>query len=303
MSTEQGVAASSRLATPELLARIAGLELRARAVVEGVISGMHRSPHRGYSVEFAQHRDYTPGDEIRHIDWRVYGRSDRYYVKQFEEETNLRAYLALDASNSMRYGSGAMTKLEYASTIAAALAGLLMRQRDSVGLALCTDSVAGFLPPSATAPHMREILRRLEQVETAPRTDTGKTFHDLAERIRRRGLVIILSDLLDDAEAIVRGLQHFRHNKHDVIVFHIIDRYELTFPFRETVVFEGMEEEGMLPADPNALRTDYLRLMEEHITALRKGCREMAIDYVQMPTDAPLDSALAHYLADRSRTA
>jgi uncharacterized protein (DUF58 family) len=292
---------ASKIADPETLARISKLEVRARAVVEGVVSGMHKSPHRGYSVEFAQHRDYTQGDEIRHIDWKVYARSDRYYVKQFEEETNLRAYLVLDASSSMNYQGGALSKLEYGSIVSAALASLLLQQRDSVGLALFNEGVRTFLPPAGTAAHLREVLRQLEQAQTAPKTSVSGTFHDLAERIKRRSLILILSDLFDDPQQIMKGLQHFRHRKHDVIVFHVLDRHELTFPFKEMAVFEGMEEEGQLPAEPNALRSEYLRLFEEYVTALRRGCREMGMDYVQMPTDEPVSDALSRYLHLRMR--
>jgi uncharacterized protein (DUF58 family) len=291
-----------RLADPQTLARIAKLELRARLVVEGIISGMHKSPHHGYSVEFAQHRDYTPGDEIRHIDWKVYGRSDRYYIKQYEEETNLKAYLVLDTSNSMNYKSGPLSKLEYGATIAAALASLLLQQRDSIGLALFNEGIRNFLPAAGTAPHLREVLRQLEQAGTAPKTSISHTFHDLAERIKRRSLIIVLSDLFDDPQQIMNGLQHFRHRKHEVIVFHIVDREELTFPFRESVVFEGMEEEGLLPAEPNALRREYLHLFESFVTALKRGCREMSMDYVQMPTDQPVDAALAQYLSNRMKS-
>src|SRR5579872_1475667 len=223
-----------KLADPQTLARIAKLELRARAVVEGIISGMHKSPHRGYSVEFAQHRDYTQGDEIRHIDWKVYARSDRYYIKQFEEETNLKAYFVLDTSTSMNYRSGALSKLDYGAIIAASLSSLLLQQRDSVGLALFNAGIRAFLPAAGTPSHLREVLRQLEGLQTAPKTSVSATFHDLAERIKRRSLLIVLSDLFDDPQEVMKGLQHFRHRKHEVIVFHLLDRDELTFPFKET---------------------------------------------------------------------
>jgi uncharacterized protein (DUF58 family) len=290
-----------QLADPQTLARIARLELRARAVVEGVISGMHRSPHRGSSVEFAQHRDYVPGDEIRHIDWKVYARSDRYHIKQFEEETNLKATLVLDASASMDYrGERApLSKREYGAVIAAALASLLLRQRDAVGLATFDDGVRQFIPPASTSAHYRLLLDMLDRKESRPKTDVGNTFHDLAERIRRRGLLIIVSDLFAEPDTILRGLQHFRHRKHEVIVFHILDRDELTFPFRDAAIFEGMEGEEPLTAEPNALRREYLRVFGEYILALKRGCRELGMDYAQMPTDQPIDAALSNYLAER----
>ncbi len=290
-----------RLADPATLARISKLEIRARVVVEGVISGMHKSPHRGYSVEFAQHRDYSPGDEIRHIDWKVFGRSDRYYVKQFEEETNLKSYLVVDTSNSMNYRSGALSKLDYGCIIAAALSSLLLQQRDSVGLALFNDGIQTFIPPASTPSHLRMVLGHLEGIRTEPKTGISHTFHDLAERVKRRGLIMIASDLFDDAQAVLKGLQHFRHRKHEVIVFHLLDRDELTFPFKETALFEGMENEGQLPAEPNSLRREYLKVFDQYVAALRKGCREMGMDYVQMPTDLPVDAALAQYLANRMR--
>src|SRR3989442_12391471 len=190
-----------RLADPQTLARISKLEWRARVVVEGVISGRHKSPHRGYSVEFAQHRDYTPGDEIRHIDWKVYGRSDRYYVKQFEEETNLKAYFVLDTSNSMNYQSGDLSKLDYGAIIAAALSSLLLQQRDSVGLALFNDGIKTYIPAASTPSHLRLVLGQLENLETAAKTGVSATFHDLAERIKRRGLILVLRDPFDEQQA------------------------------------------------------------------------------------------------------
>jgi len=269
--------------------------------VEGVITGMHKSPHRGSSVEFAQHRDYVPGDEIRHIDWKVYARSDRYHIKQFEEETNLKSTLVLDASTSMDYRGehSPLSKREYASIIAAAIASLLLRQRDTVGLATFDEGIRQYIPPASTSAHMRLLLEILERKDNAPKTDLGDTFHDLAERIKRRGMLIILSDLFNDPAAILRGLQHFRHRKHEVIVFHILDRDEITFPFRDSAIFEGMEGEEPLAAEPNALRREYLNAFQEYIDLLKKGCRELNMDYQQFPTDQPIDAALSHYLAQR----
>jgi uncharacterized protein (DUF58 family) len=289
------------LADPRTLARIASLEMRARVVVEGVISGLHKSPHHGYSVEFAQHRNYTPGDEIRHIDWKVYGRSDRYHVKQFEEETNLRAHVALDTSSSMLYGSGAMNKLSYAAVVGAALTFLLLKQRDSVGLTTFSDGVTAYLPPAGTPAHAREVMGRLERAETTPRTDISRTLHDLAERVQRRSLIVLLSDLLDDPSRVVRGLQHFRHRRHEVIVFHMMDPDEIAFPFRDQAIFEGLEGEGTLQVDPRALRAEYRAAVQEHIAIIRRGCRDLRMDYTLMETDRPVDDALARYLSERMR--
>ncbi len=291
-----------QLADPQTLARISRLELRARVVMEGVISGMHKSPHRGSSVEFAQHRDYVPGDEIRHIDWKVYARTDRYHIKQFEEETNLRAMLLLDTSTSMDYKgkNSPLNKREYAAVVSASIASLLLKQRDPTGLATFDSGINQFIPPASTSAHLRLLLETLERKESKPKTDLSTTFHDLAERIKRRGMVIVLSDLFSDPTEILRGLQHFRYRKHEVILFHILDRDELTFPFQETTVFEGMEGELPLTADPNALRTEYLRVFQEYAEQLKRGCRELSMDYQQLPTDEPIDTALSQYLARRS---
>jgi len=290
-----------QLADPQTLARIARLELRARAVVEGVISGMHKSPHRGSSVEFAQHRDYVPGDEIRHIDWKVYARSDRYHIKQFEEETNLKGMLVLDASTSMNYRgeNSPLSKREYASVVAAAIASLLIRQRDGVGLATFDSGVRQFIHPGSTGSHMRVLLEMLEKTNNEPKTDLADTFHDLAERIKRRGLLIVLSDLFNDPESILRGLQHFRHRRHEVIIFHVLDRDEIAFPFKDTSIFEGLEGEEPITAEPNALRQEYLNAFAEYVEALKKGCRELNMDYQQLPTDQPVDTAISRYLAQR----
>lgn len=293
---------TKQLADPQTLARIARLELRARAVVEGVISGMHKSPHRGSSVEFAQHRDYVPGDEIRHIDWKVYARSDRYQIKQYEEETNLKGTLVVDTSSSMDYkGSNShLSKREYASVAAAAIASLLMRQRDTVGLTTFDDGVRQFIPPGSTSAHMKLLLETLERRETNPKTNVGETFHDLAERIKRRGMIVVFSDLFTDPDEMLRGLQHFRHRRHEVIVFHVLDRDEVAFPFKDACVFEGMEGEPPLMAEPNALRKEYLQVFGEYVEKLKKGCRELNMDYQQLITDLPVDTVLSRYLSSRA---
>ncbi len=290
-----------QLADPKTLAQIARLELRARVVVDGVISGMHRSPHRGSSVEFAQHRDYSPGDEIRHIDWKVYARTDRYHVKQFEEETNLKATIVLDASSSMDYKGerSPLSKREVASIVAASLASLLLRQRDAVGLATFDSGVRRYIPPASTSAHLRLLLDTLEHADSQPKTGLDATFHDLAERLRRRGLLIILSDLFADPKTILRGLSHFRHSKHEVILFHILDRDEIEFPFKDTTRFEGMEGEESILAEPNALRKAYLESFQEFTTALEHGSRELGMDYHQFCTDQPIDQMLSNYLARR----
>ena len=289
-------------ADPQTLARISRLELRARSVVEGVLSGLHRSPHRGSSVEFAQHRDYVPGDEIRHIDWKVYARSDRFHIKQFEEETNLRATLALDASTSMEYRGerSALSKKEYAAICAAALASLFLRQRDPVGLAIFDEGVRQFLPVSSTPAHLRTLMQSMEKAESKPKTGLGNTLHDLAERMKRRSMALIFSDFLDDPNDILRGLQHFHHKRHDMVLFHVLDRDEIEFPFKDAARFEGMEGEDAVLLEPNALRKQYQQALQEFTERLKKGCLELNYDYVLLPTDEPADTALARYLAQRS---
>jgi uncharacterized protein (DUF58 family) len=292
---------SARLADPQTLARLSRLQMRARLVVEGVISGLHRSPYHGFSVEFAQHREYTQGDELRYLDWKVLARSDRYYVKEFEEETNLKAYLLLDASDSMTYRSGALSKLEYGSVVAASLAQLMLQQRDAVGLALFNDRVRRYLPPRGLASHFTQMLTELEAPVTAPKTDLSATFHELAERIKRRGLIIVISDLFGPAEEALMGLRHFRHRKHEVVVFQILDRHELEFPFDDLTRFDGLEGEPELLVDPRALRADYLREFGAFVEKLERGCREIDVDLVRMATDEPVDQKLSAYLAARMR--
>ncbi len=292
---------STRLADPQTLSRLSRLQMRARLVVEGVISGLHRSPYHGFSVEFAQHRAYTPGDEIRYLDWKVFGRSDRFYVKEFEEETNLKAYLLLDASDSMTYRSGELSKLEYGCVVAASLAQLMLQQRDAVGLALFNERVQRYLPPRGLPSHFTRMLAELERPLTGPKTDLGATFHELAERIKRRGLIIVISDLLGPVDQTLIGLRHFRHRKHEVIVFHLLDRDELVFPFNDLTRFDGLEGEPPLLVDPHTVRAEYLRAFGAFSEALERGCREIDVDLVRMPTDEPVDQLLSAYLAARMR--
>lgn len=287
---------------PKMLARINSLEIRARTVVEGVMTGMHKSPYRGSSVEFAQHRDYVPGDEIRHIDWKVYARSDRYQIKQFEEETNLKATFVLDCSTSMNYKgvNSHLSKREYSAIVAAALATLLLKQRDPVGLAIFDAGVRQYIPAAGTSAHLRMLIDTLSRTDSQPKTGIGETLHDLAERLKRRGMLIVLSDLFGDPEEILRGLQHFKHRKHEAIIFHVLDRDELTFPFKDSAIFEGMEGEPSITAEPHALRKQYLAAFDEYVQRLKRGSRDLDMDYQQMPTDQPIDEALARYLSARS---
>ncbi len=289
-------------ADPQTLARISKLELRARTVMEGLISGMHRSPHRGSSVEFAQHRDYVPGDEIRHIDWKVYARSDRFHIKQFEEETNLKAILLLDISTSMEYKgqTSALSKREYASVSAAAIASLLLRQRDSVGLALFSQNIQRYIPPSSAPSHLRILLDAMGMESSGTKSGIGETLHDIAERMKRRGIALLFSDLFTDIDQLLRGMRHLKHKRHEVILFHVLDADEITFPFKNATRFEGLEDEEALTIEPNAIRKQYLEAFSEFVKQVEKGCREMGADYVQLRTDLPVDTTLSKYLASRS---
>jgi uncharacterized protein (DUF58 family) len=290
----------SKYLDPKTLTKIQGLDLKARLIVEGFISGLHRSPYHGFSVEFAQHREYAPGDDLKHLDWKVLGKTDRLYIKQYEEETNLRAYLLLDTSESMKYASpGSIPKLEYACYIAACLSYLLIKQRDSVGLVLFDNSIKKFVPASASPAHLRLLLHELGQAVPEARTDTGTIFHDLAERIRRKGLVVILSDLFDDPEKLLFGLQHFRHKRHEVIVFHLLDDFESRFPFEQMTLFEGYEGWEELLCDPRSLRKGYLDEYGAFVDKMKRGCRNNKIDFVPINTRNPLDVVLSAYLANR----
>jgi uncharacterized protein (DUF58 family) len=284
---------------PEILNKITRLDLKARHIVEGFVAGMHKSPYHGFSVEFAKHREYTPGDDLKHLDWKVFGRSDRLYIKEYELETNLRSHILLDTSESMDYKSGERSKLETACFIAASMAYMILKQQDSVGLMCFDRDVKHFVPSSSSLGHMRSILGTLAQSQAQNKTDLGHVFHALAERFRNRGLVIIISDLFDRPDVILKGLQHFGHKRHDVIVFHVLDEYELTFPFERMTLFEGLEEYPKLLVDPRALRRAYLEEVEKFTEEIRRGCVKQMIDYVQVSTEKDLDVELTRYLASR----
>jgi uncharacterized protein (DUF58 family) len=287
---------------PEVLQTIAGMELRARLVVEGFISGLHKSPYQGFSVEFAEHRQYTPGDELRHIDWRVFGKSDRFYIKLYEEDTNLKCYLLLDASGSMGYHSNKVSKLWYGANLAAALTQLMLQQLDSVGLLLFDEEIRRYIPPRSNPRHRKIIFGELEELKPGKRTQVSRIFHDFAERIRRRGLIIVISDLFDDPDAVLTSLQHFRHKKHEVIVFHVLDPYELTFPFERLTLFRDLEGAiAPIMTEPHVLKRRYLEKLEEFRGKLKRGCRESAIDYFEIDTSENFGHALTRYLATRHR--
>ncbi len=287
---------------PETVAKLGNMSLRARLVVEGYIIGQHKSPYHGFSVEFAEHRAYGPGDEIRHVDWKLYGKTDRYYVKRFEEETNLRSYLILDTSDSMNYSShGLVTKLEYGEYLSAAFSFLMLNQQDGIGLVTFDNQIRQFIPPRSTPSHLNTILSRLEQIKTGSDTNLGGTLHEMAERIKKRGLVIVISDLLDDPESVLDGLKHFRHNKQEVIVFHILDRQEHLFDFNVRTRFRDMESGETITTEPWHIRKDYQHLIQSFQDTYRKRCRERHIDYIPLFTDQNLDIALNEYLRKRQK--
>ncbi|MEZ6184863.1 MAG: DUF58 domain-containing protein [Planctomycetota bacterium] len=287
---------------PKTLTKISRLDIRARLVVEGFVTGLHRSPYHGFSVEFAEHREYVPGDDIKHIDWKVYARSDRYYIKQYEEETNLTATILLDGSESMRYQSDPSlpSKLDYGCTVAASLLYLILRQRDAVGLVTFDEEIRKFIPPASSPSHRNLMLSELENLVPRERTSLGPVLHTMADRVKRKGLVILISDLLDEPEKVLSGLRHFRHRRHEVIVFHVLDVAERTFPFNAMTRFEGLEALGHVICDPGALRAAYLEELEQFMGEIRHGCRTDRIDYVPLDTSQPLDVALTSYLATRS---
>ncbi|MEZ0230054.1 MAG: DUF58 domain-containing protein [Planctomycetota bacterium] len=294
--------AARRFLDPKTLQKISRLDIIARLVVEGSVTGLHKSPFHGFSVEFAEHREYAPGDDPKHIDWKVYGRSDRFYIKEYEEETNLTATILLDASESMKFKGepGRVSKLEYGSMVAASLAYLVLRQRDTVGLCTFDEKIRSFIPPSSHPSHRNVILHALNTLEPRSRTTIGPVFHEMAERIKKKGLVIIISDLFDDPATILSGLRHFRHRRHEVILFHIMDEWEKTFPFEAMTKFKGLEGLDEVTADPRAIRRAYLDELERFRWEIKRGCRQDRIDYVDIDTSMPLDVALTSYLATRA---
>jgi len=288
---------------PAVVARLGTLELRARTVVEGFISGLHRSPFKGFSVEFAEYRQYIHGDDLSTIDWKVYARSDRYYVKKFEEETNLDCQLLIDVSGSMAYGSHGITKFEYAACLAASLGYLMNRQRDGVGLTAFDDRIVAALPASNRPGHLRNLLITLDRLVLGSRTNVSKPLRRLAESMNRRGMVVLISDLLDDPEAIIRGLKHFQYRGSDVLVFQILDPDEIEFPFDRATRFEDLETSEEVMAVPGLVRSHYLKQMSGLIERYRRELGAAGIDYQLLSTKQPLEIALLAYLSTRSRTA
>ncbi len=293
--------AATRFIDPTVLSRIGGLELLARGVVEGFVAGLHRSPFKGFSVEFMEYRPYIPGDDPMRIDWKRYARTDRYYVKEFEDETNTSLHLLVDVSHSMGYTSTGVTKLEYASYLAASLAYLMVRQRDSVSLTLFDSDVVARLPARSTTGHLHTLLTLLDKTMLGARTDLGKPLHALAEQQKRRGFVVLISDLLDDPAALIDGLRHFRFTGHEVLVFQVLDPQEVSFDFTDVIEFEDLETGEKLLVVSEEAKAEYLENLERFRETLRRECGLLRIDYSLLTTERPLDFALFEYLAARKR--
>jgi uncharacterized protein (DUF58 family) len=299
-----------RFLDPQVIARISQLDLRARQAVEGFLSGMHKSPVYGQSVEFVQHREYMPGDDLRRIDWKVWSRSDKFVIKQFESETNLRSYVVVDASESMLYGAdkhrkaGTLFKYDYAATAAACLAYLTVKQQDSCGLVTFDADVREVVPPRSSQRHMDAVVKALHVSEPKEKTDPLKIMRQVAESMPNRGLVLIFSDFLCDREPLFKGLEMLRHRRHDVMAFHVLDDDELLFPFAGMTKFEGLEAQPDLICDPRALREGYLEELEDYLTEVRRGCTRIGVDYTLLRTSDYLDAVLSRFLFARmSRSA
>jgi uncharacterized protein (DUF58 family) len=286
---------------PEILSKINSLELKAKLVVEGFITGLHKSPFHGFSVEFSQHRPYNLGDSLRFVDWKVLARTDRFYIKQYEEETNLKAFILLDISKSMAYASKSVTKLTYGKYLASALSYLMLQQRDAVGMVLFDSHIRKLLPPRSAKAYMQPLIQELDNIQPGIDTNISETLHIMAERIRRKGLIILISDLIDDPEKIISGLRHFRHNKHEVLVFHLLDPEEIRFDFKGDVIFEDLESGEKILTTPWYIKQHYVQMIDEMIKQFRFNCRANLIDYQLLETNYTLDIALMEYLTKRAR--
>ncbi len=294
--------AHTKYLQPDVVSRLKGLEIKARLVVEGFIAGLHRSPYHGFSVEFAEHRQYMPGDPIRNIDWKVYAKSDRFFIKEYEEETNLKSYLLIDCSRSMAFAADGRTdKLTYGLQLAAALSFLMLKQRDAVGLVGFDEKINTYVPPRSAASHLHVLLREMEQFKPTEKTNIAGTLHEMAERIKRRGLVILISDLLDEPNQILAGLKHFRHRKHEVIVFHVLDPKERDFSFPLEAIFKDMETGEQINTLPWQIKKDYQRIIGEVLDRFARECRMSNIDYVPIDTATAYDKSLFAFLNKRAR--
>ena len=288
--------------SPAVLAKIDNMSIRAKLVVEGYLVGRHKSPYHGFSVEFAEHRSYGQGDEIRHIDWKLYGKTDRYYIKRFEEETNLRSYILLDTSKSMSFKSKSISKLKYGTSLAAGLTHLMTNQKDAVGLILFDKIIKKYIPPRTSNAHKNIIFNSLSKCRAGDDTNIRSILDVMAERIKKRGLVILISDLLDDPVNVIKGLNHFRHNKQEVIVFHLMDRQEFNFNFNERTRFKDMETGELITTDPWHIRSSYQQQINSFKDKYKKECGNQKVDYIPIFTDQKFDVALSEYIRKRSKS-
>jgi uncharacterized protein (DUF58 family) len=287
---------------PSIISKLNSLELRARLVVEGFMVGMHKSPYHGFSAEFTQHRPYMQGDGLKDIDWKVYGKTERFFIKQYEEETNLKSYILLDISNSMNFAyEKNVKKIEYASTLVAAFSYLMIKQQDAVGLALYADRIIKYLPPKMSKAYLHEILKNLSVLKPSEKTNTAVCLNSIAEKIKRRGLVIIVSDFFDDVNAILQALKHFRYKKHEVIVFQILDPVERNFAFGKDAIFKDMETEEEMTTQPYQIQKSYKDAMNEFLGKIKSECLKANIEYNLIETSAPFDKALFSYIQKRSK--
>jgi len=288
---------------PVMLARLQNIKLAAKLIVDGFMMGHHKSHFRGFNVEFSQHRQYMPGDEIRNIDWKIFAKTDRYFVKEFDEDVNLKAYILLDCSDSMRFKpkNSDFSKFDYACFLAIAMTYVVLKQQDSVGLMTFTDKVESFIPPSSNTAHFKIILEELEKARHAKNTCLSESFNEIAARIKRRGLIMIITDLYDDENAVIKSLKHFRHKHHEVAVFHLMSDFELNLPLAGETRFEDLESSASITTNAESLREDYRAIVAKFIDDFKKKCAESYIDYNLITTETPIDRALSNYLMKRAR--
>ena len=288
--------------SPAYVSKLNSLELRARLVVEGFMVGLHKSPYHGFSVEFTEHRPYMQGDNLKDVDWKVYGKTTRYFIKQYEEETNLKSYILLDTSKSMSYASeGNISKLEYASTLIAGLSYLMIKQQDAVGISMYSEKIDKYLPPKSSRAYLQQLLKSLAEVKPSSKTNTAASLNSIAEKIKRRGLVIIVSDLFDEVDSVLSALKHFRYNNNEVIVFQILDPVESNFNFKSDAVFKDIENEEELTTQPYQIQKAYREAMNEFVHKIKSECLNSKIDYNLIDTSQPYDKALINYIRKRSK--
>ncbi|MDP6569891.1 MAG: DUF58 domain-containing protein [Candidatus Marinimicrobia bacterium] len=293
--------AATTVLTPSIISRLDNLSLKARYVVEGFIVGLHKSPYHGFSVEFSEHRSYGAGDEIRHVDWKLWGKTDRFFIKQFEEETNLKSYLLVDQSASMQYKSADISKLDYAQILAASLGYLMLKQQDAVGLTLFDEKIRVNIPARSKRSHLNILLAKMQSIKPGPETNIAPVLHQTAESIKKRGLIVVISDLIDDPDEVLSGLQHFRYKGHEVVVFHILDPQELQLDFNHRTRFRDMESGTEIITDPWHIQSDYQNSIKAFCENYKMKCGQKNIDYVQLSTEDSLDVALSEYLIKRKR--